>query len=225
MTNRIVVGSVFGEWTVLERIASDRHYRSRFRCRCACGVEGVVFGQNLSNGSSRSCGHAISFLHTVHGERNNRTPEYIAWTGMKQRCHNKNARAFKTWGGRGIEVCARWRNSYIAFLSDVGRRPTPLHSLGRIDNDGGYSPGNVRWELVETQQNNKRNNRYIEHDGKTLTLAQWAKRIGISSTQLSRRLLKWPIARALTEQRDESRVPHCVEMKNAPSPVDCLCSH
>lgn len=197
MSNRIMVGSRFGLWVVISKQNSDNHYRSRFLCRCECGVERTVLGQGLLNGSSKGCGHNFSASKTTHGERKNRTPEYAAWTAMKQRCLNAKCRAFKDWGGRGISICDRWMN-YENFLEDVGRRPSSKHSLGRKDNNGNYTPNNVRWEVQLEQHNNKRSNLPISFGGQTKTLAQWARTIGISGTNLARRLQKWPIAKALT---------------------------
>jgi hypothetical protein len=75
---------------------------------------------------------------------------------MIQRCENANHNAYKRYGGRGIKVCAQWRDDYQAFLRDVGRRPSPQHSLDRIDNDGHYAPDNVRWATAKQQANNRR---------------------------------------------------------------------
>lgn len=84
------------------------------------------------------------------------TPEYRAWESMKARCYNSNTKNFHIWGGRGIRVCQKWLGSYMAFLQDVGRRPSPNHSLDRYpDPDGNYRPGNVRWATWEQQANNR----------------------------------------------------------------------
>ncbi len=84
------------------------------------------------------------------------TREYRAWASMKQRCHNPRTPAYPNYGGRGIEVCQSWRDSFEAFLADVGLRPSPKHSLDRIDNDGNYEPGNVRWANWDQQAANRR---------------------------------------------------------------------
>src|SRR5919106_2312632 len=91
-----------------------------------------------------------------HGEARPRTPEYHSWLGMIRRCTNSKATGFKHWGGRGISVCDRWRNSYLAFLEDMGRRPSPEHSLDRINNNGNYEPGNCRWATSSEQRFNSR---------------------------------------------------------------------
>jgi len=82
--------------------------------------------------------------------------EYIAWLGMKARCNNPNCRGYKWYGARGIKVCDRWNKSFDAFLEDMGRAPSPDHSLDRTDNDGNYEPGNVRWATRDVQRLNQR---------------------------------------------------------------------
>jgi hypothetical protein len=119
---------------------------------------------------------------------------------MSQRCTNPRHKSWSYYGGRRISVCDQWRNDYTAFLAHVGRRPSPKHSLDRIDNDGNYEPGNVRWATKKEQQRNRRFNRYITLNGETLLLLDWAERIGIPHDALRDRLNRnWPIERALTE--------------------------
>jgi hypothetical protein len=83
------------------------------------------------------------------------TPEYNIWKTMRQRCNNPNDKRYVDWGGRGIRVCAEW-DDFGVFITDVGKRPSPKHSLDRMDNDGNYEPGNVRWVLASDQALNKR---------------------------------------------------------------------
>jgi hypothetical protein len=96
----------------------------------------------------------------THGESATRaSPEYRAWCNIKARCLNPGNKDYPTYGGRGITVYARWRDSYQAFLADVGRRPSPRHSVDRIDVNGNYEPGNVRWATRKEQANNRRTTR------------------------------------------------------------------
>jgi hypothetical protein len=115
-------------------------------------------------------------------------PEYGVWYMMKQRCLNPTDRSYANYGGRGITVAPEWINNFAVFLADVGRRPDPSYSLDRIDNDGIYEPGNVRWTTRREQMNNKRTNRLITHDGRTQTISQWAQELGLNPETIHSRL-------------------------------------
>jgi hypothetical protein len=129
-----------------------------------------------------------------------RTPEYKAWMAMNERCANVNHQSYSFYGGRGITVCERWRVSFQSFYEDMGPRPSRHHSLDRIDNDAGYFPDNCRWATKSEQQNNIRSNRPITFRGETLNLSQWARKMGLPSDALSRRLNDgWTVEDALTK--------------------------
>lgn len=129
-----------------------------------------------------------------------RVKEYRAWRNMINRCEYPNARRFDRYGGRGIRICSRWRKSFEAFLRDVGRAPTPSHTIGRIDNNGNYEPGNVEWQTRSEQMNNMASNRVLKYNGESRTLTQWANRIDISENILWHRIfsLKWSVRKSLT---------------------------
>lgn len=108
-----------------------------------------------------------------------RDREYVAWQNMKRRCDNPRNKSYADYGGRGIKVCGRWRNSYEAFIADMGRAPTDGHTIDRINVDGDYEPGNCRWATRQEQTENRRVNKtYIFVDGKSLK--QIAVEAGIS---------------------------------------------
>lgn len=128
------------------------------------------------------------------------TAEYGAWEHMKTRCYNKKVSDYKNYGGRGIKVCDEWRNSFLAFYKDMGEKPTPKHTLDRIDNDGDYEPGNVRWATRLDQANNRRSNHWLTIGDETLTLSQWSKEIGINYYTLKSRLRRgWSTKKILKQ--------------------------
>jgi hypothetical protein len=148
-------GKQFGLWTVL---GYTEH--GRWLCRCQCGQLVTVFSESLSQGRSTKCKSGIhnniGNRARTHGMSRRGISEYSAWLSMKQRCSNPNYRNYKFWGGRGIAVCERWKDSFENFFSDMGKKPTPQHSLDRIDNDKGYGPDNCRWVTRSVQNSNRR---------------------------------------------------------------------
>jgi pentatricopeptide repeat protein len=143
----------FGHWTVLARHPERYPGHTRWLCRCSCGIERVVFGGALRRGASRSCGGCG---RVKHGHCRNGRPTRIweAWHSMMQRCYNPNHKAYASYGGRGICVDGRY-HSFVNLLADMGE-PAPGMSLDRIDNDGDYAPGNLRWASRSEQQRNQR---------------------------------------------------------------------
>ena len=137
----------------------------------------------------------------VHGHKtaDGGSREYHCYNAMRARCHNPKTPHFSRYGARGISVCDRWRDSFLAFLEDMGRCPSPQHSIDRIDNDGNYEPGNCRWATATEQANNRTTSKFITHHGMTMTQAQWARRIGIKQSTLHARLKTgWTVDRALS---------------------------
>jgi hypothetical protein len=127
------------------------------------------------------------------------TAEYNAWSSMKKRCLNVRASNFKDYGGRGITIHPAWLASFEAFLADVGKRPSPRHSLDRIDNNGNYEPGNVRWATTQQQQRNRRGVRPILFDGEITTIPDLAEKFGIPAEKIRQRVNRgWSIERAVS---------------------------
>lgn len=125
------------------------------------------------------------------------TPEYVAWSMMRQRCTNPNAPNFHRYGGRGITICAAW-DDFRAFLRDMGPRPSGAHSLDRIDNDGHYGPDNCRWATSAEQTANKSTNRRFAIDGQQLILRDVAARAGLNVSTLYYRVRRGiPIEQAV----------------------------
>ncbi len=126
---------------------------------------------------------AASQTHGLSG-----LPEYGIWVNMRLRCGSPRNKSFDNYGGRGIRVCDRWLESFEAFLGDMGRRPSPKHSIDRIDVNGNYEPGNCRWATRTEQGRNRRNNTRVTFDGREQTISEWAQERGISEGTISARL-------------------------------------
>lgn len=127
------------------------------------------------------------------------TKEYRAWVEMKRRCYNKRRKNYKLYGGRGISVCDRWRYSFRAFLSDVGYAPSLQYTLDRINTDGNYEPGNVRWATIREQANNVRHNSTATVFGTTKSASDWARDTGKHPATIRYRLRSGiPDAEAIT---------------------------
>ncbi len=189
-----ITGQTFGQWYVVRFHSNDKQGAAIWLCRCSCGTEKPIWGNNLRRGLSTQC---IRCARTLHGQA--RTPEYAAWVSMLDRCRNVNCRDYHNYGGRGISVCERWL-TLENFFADMGPRPSSHHTLDRYpDNNGDYEPSNVRWATMKQQQRNRRNNRMLTHDGRTLCLTEWSQETGIClSTMQSRLAVGWSVEATLT---------------------------
>jgi hypothetical protein len=158
----ISAGERFGRLVATE-LVPDVRAGVWWRCACDCGNTVVTRGSRLKSGITKSCGclNRDSSRERIASARlfdtrdkHSRLPEYSSWVQMWQRCTNAKDRGFKYYGGRGINVCERWKDFY-AFLADMGRRPEGL-SLDRVNNDGNYEPSNCRWATRSQQMKNRR---------------------------------------------------------------------
>jgi hypothetical protein len=191
-------GEIFGRWTVIKQAAYRGNGMPWMKCRCICGTVRDVRLAEMRNGMSRSCG--CIRIEAISTHRMTRSPEFKAWNRMKNRCYCKSTAGFHRYGGRGITVCKRWRNSFESFLADMGPRPSSKHSLDRKNNDRGYCPSNCRWATREEQGRNKSSCRFLRYKGRSLTIAGWSEVTGLSHGAICARLrLGWPVARTLTE--------------------------
>lgn len=163
---------------------SDPSTRVRKFCTWQCAAAVNAGRANLQHGSCR---------------RSAQAPEWIAWRAIRARCLNTTHPAYPGYGGRGVTICDAWRDSFERFLADVGKRPSAEHSIDRVDNNLGYTPGNVVWSTRTEQGRNKRNNRLLTLGDTTRCLSEWSDVLGIDPTTLARRIkLGWSVERTLT---------------------------
>lgn len=201
-----IPGQIFGHLTLIregERLQGRRH--AWFRC--ICGDVSIFSLNQVARGDRKSCGCRRQIdnaaAHTKHGRASSsgkRKAErtYKTWQSMNERCSTPTHQKWDDYGGRGIMVCDRWRESFANFLADMGEKPAGL-SLDRIDNNGHYEPGNCRWATWHEQQNNRRSNRVIEFRGERLTITQISVLTGIPSGTIGSRVDRgWTIEDAAT---------------------------
>lgn len=207
-----VIGDVFGNLTVIRIIRKTAGLSVVCKCKCgkerefkACEIYGVTkkFASCNINGCRRD---PIVKHGCKRGGKNGSTTEYVCWVSMIQRCTNPSVKNYHRYGGRGIKVCARWLNSFQAFLEDMGEKPTSKHSIERKNNNGNYEPGNCKWATQKEQSNNQCTNRFITANGKTLTVSQWSDKLGVTQDFLNNRVhRKWSDERIINEPKHNRR--------------------
>jgi hypothetical protein len=186
-----------------------RNYIKRVLALCDCGTYREIPLINIITGHTKSCGcynlellaERCRFNTLKHGLTG--TTEYISWRHMLSRCYNTNNLKYPIYGGRGITVCERWLNSFENFFEDMGNKPKGTgkshYTLGRIDNDGNYTPENCEWQTPEQQSNNRSSCKSITIDGVTLNRTQWIKKLGLNYNTVVGRISKgWSEYDAIT---------------------------
>lgn len=201
-----LTGQRFGCLTVLG-YKGPHGKHSYWYCRCDCGAITSPASNSLRTGHTQSCGCQVAKAgpessRYVHGGTG--TPEYYTWRNMITRCYWVNAECFRNYGGRGITVCERWRTSFANFKADMGERPTPQHTLERIDNDGHYCPENCKWATKSEQALNRRpkyTSRLLTIGNITRTIGEWARLYGLNAGTLRGRIDRgWNLEAALTKR-------------------------
>lgn len=200
-----ITGQTFGRLTTLGPVNRASNRQIMWLCRCDCGNLSTVQGNDLRRLHSLSCGcynteNQIT-VHTTHGLSDD--PLYETWCHIIGRCYLSADKSYPNYGGRGIIISDMWRHDFQAFYDHVSQLPNfrkKGYTLDRIDNDGDYEPGNVRWATQKEQCRNQRRNRMLSYNGETKCLAEWADDTGISRANLWNRLnLGWTVERTLTQ--------------------------
>lgn len=176
-----IEGKKFGRLTVFSISPHKPGTRVKWMCRCDCGRDVTVAAHSLKSGLTASCGclqkDRTSAVNTTHGATG--SMEYSVWCNMRQRCRNQNNPRFKDYGGRKLTVCKRWENFQL-FLEDMGRCPSPNHTIERIKNSTGYSLKNCKWIPRANQADNRRNNINIVVKGVRHSLGYWCRHLGLN---------------------------------------------
>lgn len=205
-----LTNEVFGMLTLVRFVEKNKHGQAKWFCRCECGKEKIIAGYHLTQGKIKSCGCLRSIVgkqtKTTHGKSGTRA--HTSWMKMRQRCTDSNCTGYENYGGRGIKVDPAF-DTFEGFLQHIGECPAG-YSLDRIDYNGDYAPGNVRWADRKTQNRNRQTNVIVEYKGERKTVSEWAEVIGLDFSTLYQRLFTyhWDIERSLTTSADNKRGPN-----------------
>ena len=195
-------GRTFGDYTVIG-FGGKKGHMTLWKCKCVCGSEKTVYGNNLLRGYSTSCGckraEKMRKTMTKHGLTDTRL--HIIWIQMRARCEKPYSYGYKSYGGRGISVCKEWSDFQNFYAWAINNGYDKNLTLDRIDNDGNYEPSNCRWATQTQQCRNQRSNRNIAYQGEVHCLTEWAEITGIDKGVLAARLdkLNWSIQKAFSE--------------------------
>lgn len=221
---RKCIGKIYNYYTVLDvevRVSENKSKTSWAKAKCQCGNIKWVRMAALKAGSTKSCGcyayqaakirvkeKSAQYKHG-HNCGGKLSPTLSTWRSMIERCFNKKSGSFIRYGKKGLKLCDRWLD-FNNFLNDMGERPTPKHTIDRIDNAKGYEPNNCRWATKSEQAVNRKTTRFYTINGQTKCLKHWAKDYNIKYLAVYKRIFyrKWDVITALTTPIG-TKTPHC----------------
>jgi hypothetical protein len=199
-------GQKFNRLAIVEFDHYKGDHVAYYRCRCDCGVEKVIKGADVKRGVVKSCGcynREMTRLRKpglkhgyAHKER-----LYEVWKNMKRRCYAPNNERFQFYGGKGVIVCDEWKEDYAAFRKWAHKNGYAQGlTIDRIDNDGNYEPSNCRWATAKVQENNMSRNHILTYRGESLTIAEWADRLGVTYSTINHRVQRgWDMERLINQ--------------------------
>lgn len=169
--------------------------------KCYCGNEVIANKSNVNNGNTRTCGcyRRTCIIYSTHNMRHN--PAYNVWMAIKQRCYNPNVAGYKYWGGKGIRMAKRWVSSFPNFLSDMGPRPSKLHSIDRVDSAGHYVKSNCVWATATSQARHRSNTVMVTYEGVCKPLSKWCEELELPYVRIYGRIhyQKWSVEDAFNK--------------------------
>jgi len=174
-----ITGQKFNTLTAVKKVSVDGHGALEWLFKCDCGNDFIAVGSTVKSGGIHSCG-CVKFESPSKTHGLSKTKEYNSWASIIARCENSKDTSYFRYGGRGIKMCERWRNSFEFFILDMGMSPSDSHSIDRKDNNKGYDPENCRWATKKEQALNRRSNNRIEIEGVTKCVTEWCEHFGIS---------------------------------------------
>lgn len=194
----------FGRLTV-EKYAFTKNNVAYWQCICECGNKKIIRANDLKSGRVKSCGCLLKEMRTKHGGTDSRL--YRVWRSIKSRCYYPNHNNYRLYGARGIVMCEEWKENFLSFQNwalengyDEKAKKWEC-TIDRIDYNGIYEPNNCRWVTIKEQQNNKRNNVYIDYKHERHSLAEWCRILKLSESAVRNRLNRnWSVERAFTEE-------------------------
>lgn len=189
-------------------IGGDGVSRRMAKFRCICGAEFISNLYNVIWGRTYSCGCAKKG-NLIHGGSINQVDSgYNSWLSIRLRCRDPKCKEYKNYGAKGKTMFDLWYDSYESFISYIGKRPSPQHTVDRFPNkNGNYEPGNVRWATYKQQSNNRNDNILVEYNGDTKTLAEWCAiyNIGYKSAHRRYHTEKWSLGDVIKRGVDNAK--------------------
>jgi len=204
--NALRIGQRIGRLTVVIphlKVEGDSRPQIIVKCSCGSGLK-QVRKSHVTSGATQSCGCNQGFR--THGRTH--TPEYGVWKAMRQRCLDPNCETLEFYGAKGVTVCERWRHSFENFIEDMGERPSPKHSIERVDVELGYCPENCVWATRREQDRNRSDNIFVTYNGERMILSDAAKASGIGRSTLEQRIKAgWPPEQLFSAPGTHHRMP------------------